>query len=219
MMPMPRPTDGSGLTEAKREIRTALIARRRAIPAWLRRRASRAICRRLASVSAWRRARTVFAYAAAGAEADPGPLVRAALRAGRVVAFPRTLAGGRLEFHRVVSFADLVTGAHGILEPPAARATRVLPGPGDLLLVPGVGFAPDGIRLGRGGGHYDRVLARRRGAVAIGLGFERQILPALPRGPHDVSLDALVTESRMVYPGAPRRQSFRSSASVPPTKN
>lgn len=204
--------------EAKRGIRAALLARRRSIPGWLRRLRSRAIARRLAGVSAWRRARAIFAYAAVGAEADGGPLVRTALESGRIVAFPRA-AGGRVEFHRIRSLGDLAPGAHGISEPPAGRGTRLVPGAGDIILVPGVGFAADGTRLGRGGGHYDRALARRRGAVAIGLGFESQVLPALPRAAHDVRLEALVTESRVRLFGDPPPQSRRSSAIVPPTKN
>jgi 5-formyltetrahydrofolate cyclo-ligase len=211
--------DRNRLEEAKREIRRGLLARRRATPGWLRRLRSRSITQRLAGVSAWARARTIFAYSAVGAEADPSPLLRAALQAGRSVAFPRVLPGGRLEFNRVGSLAELAPGALGIPEPPAGRGTNVSPGAGDLVLVPGVAFALDGVRLGRGGGHYDRALARRRGAVALGLGFEGQLLPALPWGDRDVRLEALVTESRTLFFGTAPGHSLRSSAIVPPTKN
>lgn len=66
------------------------------------------------------------------------------------------------------------------------------PQPGDLLLVPALGFAPDGSRLGRGRGLYDRTLAALpRGAWSLGVGQSLQLRPALPTEPHDVLLTAL----------------------------
>jgi 5-formyltetrahydrofolate cyclo-ligase len=66
----------------------------------------------------------------------------------------------------------------------------------DCVLVPGVAFSEDGLRLGRGGGYYDATLARMARAVRVGLAFDRQIVPALPREAHDASLDAVVSETR-----------------------
>ncbi len=208
----------SQLDEAKREVRRALLARRKGMAGLVRRLRSRLVCRRVGELSVWRRARAVFAYAAWGAEPDLAPLLRSALRAGRPVAFPVT-RGARLEFRRVRSLGDLAPGSLGILEPAVGRGTRVTPGPGDLVLVPGVGFTASGDRLGRGGGHYDRALARRSGAAAVGVGFDLQIVPGLPCGARDVRMDAVVTESRTHWCGTVRRQSLRSSTSMPPTKN
>ncbi len=65
--------------------------------------------------------------------------------------------------------------------------------PDDLLLLPGVAFTRSGARLGRGGGHYDRLL-RAIPAAAFGLAFELQIESALPLEPHDQRVRAVVTE-------------------------
>jgi 5-formyltetrahydrofolate cyclo-ligase len=73
------------------------------------------------------------------------------------------------------------------------------PGRVDVVIVPGVAFAPDGSRLGQGGGWYDRFLAGvRPDCVTIGVGFDAQLLDALPVEPHDVRLDLIVTESGAV---------------------
>jgi 5-formyltetrahydrofolate cyclo-ligase len=67
----------------------------------------------------------------------------------------------------------------------------------DAVMMPGVAFSVDGLRLGRGGGYYDATLKRvPLRALRIGLGFDVQVVPSLPREPHDVPLDLLVTEAR-----------------------
>ena len=53
-------------------------------------------------------------------------------------------------------------------------------------------------RLGRGGGYYDRFLARlRRGTALLGIAFDRQIVDAVPTEPHDVPVDCVITERRV----------------------
>ncbi|MCA9774770.1 MAG: 5-formyltetrahydrofolate cyclo-ligase, partial [Myxococcales bacterium] len=85
---------------------------------------------------------------------------------------------------------------HGILEPDGGRPEAPVSAM-DLIVVPGLGFDPEGGRLGWGAGYYDRVLARRGArAVTIGLAYESQILPALPRDAHDVAMDVVATEAR-----------------------
>jgi 5-formyltetrahydrofolate cyclo-ligase len=66
----------------------------------------------------------------------------------------------------------------------------------DVVIVPGVAFAPDGARLGQGGGWYDRFLASvRPDCTSIGVGFDPQVVEVLPTEPHDIRLDSIVTES------------------------
>jgi 5-formyltetrahydrofolate cyclo-ligase len=66
----------------------------------------------------------------------------------------------------------------------------------DVVIVPGVAFAPDGARLGQGGGWYDRFLASvRPDCTSIGVGFDAQVVDVLPTEPHDIRLHGVVTES------------------------
>ena len=65
------------------------------------------------------------------------------------------------------------------------------------LLVPGLGFTERGERLGRGGGHYDRVLGQFLG-LSVGLCFEQQLQSHLPREAHDQRVEMVVTDERVI---------------------
>jgi 5-formyltetrahydrofolate cyclo-ligase len=65
----------------------------------------------------------------------------------------------------------------------------------DLWLIPGLAFSPDGIRLGRGGGYYDRLLAGTSGTKA-GILYECQLMPDIPFESHDICMNILVMENK-----------------------
>jgi 5-formyltetrahydrofolate cyclo-ligase len=87
----------------------------------------------------------------------------------------------------------LEAGPYGALQP-GAEAEDVMP---DVVFTPLVGFTAEGDRLGHGGGHYDRWLATHPGVPAVGLGWDCQLLKALPRESHDIALDAVITPTRL----------------------
>ncbi len=130
-------------------------------------------------------------YAGIGAEIDPrfveehmGPH-----------AFPRVVGPGLLSFH-IAAWHELVPGPLGIPHP-VAGAPPVTP---RLLLVPLLAATPDGVRLGQGGGFYDRALKalRARGPVtAIGLAWDVQVAEMLPSENWDQRLDWLATPTRL----------------------
>lgn len=153
----------------------------------------RAAAERLAPLVA--NAHLVGAHAAAGSEID----VSAALTGaeGRV-AWPRLREDGGLSFH-CCHRAELVGDRHGVAEAPPGLP-EVFP---DLLLVPLLLFDGQGNRLGQGGGHFDRTLARLRQMGpgvpplrAVGVAFDMQEVDALPVEPWDAPLDAIATPSR-----------------------
>jgi 5-formyltetrahydrofolate cyclo-ligase len=70
-----------------------------------------------------------------------------------------------------------------------------LPEAMDLILVPGLAFSKDRHRLGRGGGFFDRLLVgRAAGAFKLGVCFSFQLLETIPTEPHDIAIDAIVSE-------------------------
>lgn len=91
---------------------------------------------------------------------------------------------------------DLEVGPWGMRQP-ARSASAVIP---DVIFVPLVGFDPTGARLGMGAGHYDRWLEAHPPALAIGLAWDCQEVPALPVEPHDRALTAIVTPTRLIGP-------------------
>ncbi|WP_426163746.1 5-formyltetrahydrofolate cyclo-ligase [Sandarakinorhabdus sp. DWP1-3-1] len=144
-----------------------------------------------------RGATVIASYAGVGAEVDPGPIeaLLASSRPPPHVAFP-LVTGRDLSFH-IAAWADLKPGVLGIPEP-AATAPRVTP---DLLLVPLLAVTTAGVRLGQGGGYYDRTLRSLRAAgpvTAIGLAWDVQLADALPRDPWDELLDWVATPTRLV---------------------
>lgn len=64
----------------------------------------------------------------------------------------------------------------------------------DLIFVPGVAFTSQGDRIGRGGGHYDRLLKTSK-AIHVGLAFTFQLVDTLPREPHDIPIHVVITET------------------------
>ena len=91
---------------------------------------------------------------------------------------------------------DLEKGDYGLMQP-AADATALIP---DVLFVPLLAFDERGARLGQGGGHYDRWLADHPGTMAIGLGWDCQLVDTVPTENHDMPLAAIVTPTRLYGP-------------------
>lgn len=80
----------------------------------------------------------------------------------------------------------------GILGPKLS-AKEVSP---KIIIVPGLGFTKDGVRLGRGKGFYDRYL-EDSSVIKIGIGFQMQIIEHIPTEPHDVRMDFVVTDQKI----------------------
>ncbi|WP_435417773.1 5-formyltetrahydrofolate cyclo-ligase [Parerythrobacter aurantius] len=94
--------------------------------------------------------------------------------------------------------SDLVEGPFALMQPPG-NAAEILP---DAVIVPLVGFTATGLRLGQGGGHYDRWLERHQGRTKVGLAWDVQLAESLPEEAHDQLLDVVVTPTRMYGPFA-----------------
>jgi 5-formyltetrahydrofolate cyclo-ligase len=177
----------------KRELRSELIASRARLGSVERQAASTAIAARLTALAPFRAAETVGLYAPLGTEVDVSPIALAVLARGGRVVFPRSVAGERRLVFCACNLGELVRGPLGAGEPPPG-AREVPLSEIHCFVIPGVGFSRDGLRLGRGGGYYDVTLKQALGAIRIGVAFNLQLRPELPREPHDVPLDAIVTE-------------------------
>jgi 5-formyltetrahydrofolate cyclo-ligase len=86
--------------------------------------------------------------------------------------------------------------AHGILEP--VKASIAAPSDLRVIVVPGLAFDAQGGRLGHGRGHFDRLLAQS-GALLVGLCFENRLVETVPMEAHDVRMDVVATEKRMLF--------------------
>lgn len=157
-----------------------------------------AATRHLAASPELLRARRVAIFAALPLEVPTYPFFALLRRLGRTVLLPRVRPHEALDFAPLARWEELRRTGFGLLEPPAG-APSVMPGPGDLVLVPGLGFDRRGGRLGRGGGYYDRTFPPEAPApTLVALAFACQILEQVPAGPHDRCMDGLVTEYGML---------------------
>lgn len=158
--------------------------------------ASARICQRLTEQSVWKRAQSVLFYFPMSDEPDIHCLFRTALDAGKAAAFPRYSPTHQhyvaCQVHNLER--DLRPGTFGIHEP-AAECPIFDRKKLDLVLVPGVGFALNGFRLGRGKGYYDRLLAEMSG-FKCGVAFEWQLAVEIPAESHDICLDCILTPTR-----------------------
>ena len=189
---------GAALREAKRALRRRVLAERDALSGEARAAASRAIVARFLARPDFAAARGVLLTIPFRNEWDTAPLVRAALAAGKTVAVPRVDRDARMLELRVIAdlARDVGPGFRDIPEP--LEHCPLLPRDAiDFVVVPGVAYDREGRRLGYGGGYYDRLLPllSPRAARVAGA-FDVQIVDRVPAGPNDVTIDAVVTESR-----------------------
>jgi 5-formyltetrahydrofolate cyclo-ligase len=200
-MTPPGDDERSATRLAKKRWRRSIIAAIAAIEPGHRSAQEDALVEAFPRLPGWSAARTVLLYVSAfPEEIGTGRLLAIAYEAGRRVILPRVdLAERRLRLHRVDDpRSDLRPGVLDIPEPHAGLP-EVAPEVVDWALVPGVAFDERGYRLGRGAGHYDRLLpAMRPDCACWALAFGCQLVPALPVEPHDIALDGITTPDRTI---------------------
>jgi 5-formyltetrahydrofolate cyclo-ligase len=177
--------------------RTRLIDERRALPLADRKRVADAIAARAAELEALKgRPCCVGFYWPIRGEPDLREFVRSLLDRGFTAALPVVVEkNAPVEFHRFTPTTRLTRQSVWGIPIPAER-DPVRP---DVLLVPLVGMDEQCFRLGYGGGYYDRTLASLMPRpYAIGVGFELGRLETIYPQPHDIPMDVVITEARLV---------------------
>ena len=169
---------------------------RRRLAAWPkedRRKASESIFRALTASPEWEKIRVLGLFLSLPDEPETRDLIRRAWEQGKIVALPKT------DIQHGLTWWEILPGPlpslETLWEPLPGNHVSIRPESIEGFCVPGRAFDARGVRLGRGGRHYDRALARRsREAWVAGLFFGIQEVENLPREAHDVSLPAVVTE-------------------------
>ena len=192
------------MTGEKNTLRAQIREALKKMPPERRASASAEACARLMQQTVWQKAQSVLFYAPLPEELDVWPLLMTALAAGKTVSLPRFDAEQKnyVACHIKDAARDLREGQFGIREPgelcPRISLNRL-----DLILVPGIAFDLNGYRLGRGKGHYDRLLAEA-GGPTCGVAFDEQIVSQIPTEPHDVRLNCILTPTRWRCAAGPR---------------
>ena len=180
------------MTARKTALRDQLVTSRRRLSLLQLREAADAIAAHLLAAEPVRRAATVAAYVSVGSEPGTGPLLDALHAAGRRVILPVLLPDDDLDW--AVLTGTVVPAARGLLEPPGPRLGLEAVATADVVLTPGLAVDRTGMRLGRGGGSYDRVLARVPvGTFTCTLLHEGELVDRVPADGHDRRVVAAVT--------------------------
>lgn len=112
------------------------------------------------------------------------------------------IESSELQPRQVTSLDDLQRGPMNVWEP-KPHCPRIAIAALDIILVPGLAFTRDGLRLGRGGGYYDRLLANPAcRAKRIAIAFDLQIVDSIPVEPHDQRVHQIITESGLIQASA-----------------
>lgn len=184
------------MADEKKYLRTILRESRAALSAEVAAALSARVQARLLGTTLYQMAPAVVLYAATDNELATDLILADSLRAGRQVFYPRldpTLRSILLAPIR--DRHELKPGAYGILEPPGERAIAPQQLGAALICVPGLAFSPAGARLGRGGAHYDRLLAQiGPETLTAGMAYSFQVLDSLPESGHDRRLHFVITE-------------------------
>ena len=174
----------------KPALRRAVLSRRAALPPDERARIARTAVEVLVPEAG---SGPVAASLSIGSEPGTAELLVALALAGVEVLLPVLLPDGDLDWAR--SGEGVQPGAHRLLEPTGTRLGPDAVVACTLLVVPALSVDRTGVRLGRGGGSYDRALRRAAGR-SVALLHDGEAVTALPAEPHDVPVHAVLTPAR-----------------------
>ncbi|MEY9962975.1 5-formyltetrahydrofolate cyclo-ligase [Streptacidiphilus sp. MAP12-16] len=191
----------------KTTLRSRLLAARAGMSPEQRKEAAEALAGRSLELVPAQVPAVVAGYVSIGAEPGTRALLDALRARGVRVLLPVLLADNDLDWGTYEGTQRLVRARMGLWEPEGARLGPEAVCGADLVLMPGLAVDRQGVRLGRGGGSYDRVLARLAAAGSparlVTLLYDSEVLPSVPAEPHDRRVDAAVTPSKLyLFEGA-----------------
>jgi 5-formyltetrahydrofolate cyclo-ligase len=163
-----------------------MLAARRDLAPEHRRAAGRQLRDAMLGLPEMQMAGTVAAYVSVGAEPDTRGLLFALWKRGTYVLVPVLRPDGDLDWASYEGPESLAPGPRGLLEPTEPRRGVTAIASADLVIVPALAVDAAGRRLGRGGGSYDRALARVGGSVlTVALLYDGELVDEVPAAGHD----------------------------------
>ena len=184
---------------AKLALRDQLVTARGRLPVAEIAARAQAIAGHLTAAAEVRRAATVAAYVSVGREPGTGVLLDALASAGKRVILPLLQPDNDLDWAAYTGADGLVSAGRGRLGPAGPLLGLDAIATADVVVVPGLAVDRTGLRLGRGGGSYDRALSRVPvGTFTCVVLNDDEVLDAVPAAPHDRRVTAAVTEERLL---------------------
>ncbi len=154
-----------------------------------------AIQRILMSLRAIQNAKSVFCFISHGSEVDTHGIINQLVAQKIQLAVPKIMESNTMSAILFRNWQELEAGQLGILTP---RDNTDIIEKFDVTITPGLGFSANGSRLGYGRGYYDSWFQRNDGGLKIALAYEMQIQIDLSSDEHDIKVDMIVTEQRVL---------------------
>ncbi len=157
----------------------------------------------LYSLPEFKKAKNILFYVSFNNEASTVDMIKELLDNGEkniIVPFVEK-NNPMLQLSELKNFNDLEPKTFEILEPKKNKIKKIEADKIDLIIVPGIVFDKNGHRIGYGYGYYDRLLEELNNAVKIGLCYGFQLVDKVPKEQHDIPVDIIVTEKRILKTG------------------
>ena len=147
----------------------------------------------LRKIDFFRSAKNIAAYYSIGSEVHTQDILQEILNSGKQLALPKVIKND-LVFKKISSFSELEQGNFSIMEPKDRCETVENLA---VIIVPAIALTKEGFRLGYGFGYYDRFLHGKK-LMTIALSYAKQIIKSFPHDEHDVKINYIVTEDKVV---------------------
>jgi 5-formyltetrahydrofolate cyclo-ligase len=184
----------------KKTIRRKVLKKRDEIPTVVKKIKDALIKQGLFSLPEFIAAKTVFFYASFRSEVETLSMIKESLKLGKRIVLPKVdKERHMLRLYEIKDISELSPGYMGIPEPLLPNDRLVSLDDFDLVIIPGVVFDYSGNRLGYGTGYYDIFLSKSEGKKPIvALAYEEQLVDSIPAETHDVKINAIVTDKRVI---------------------
>lgn len=185
----------------KKALKEELLRKRKALSKSEITEKSAAIKERLFSLNEFKNSKNIMFYVSFNNEVDTINTIKGLLdKNEKKVIVPFVEKNNSiLQLSEIKDFNDLEPKTFGILEPRENKIKNFDIGKLDLAIVPGIAFDKNGHRIGYGHGYYDGLLGKlNKNTTKIGLCYEFQLIDKIAEEKHDVPMDAIITEKRVL---------------------
>ncbi|MDP3111563.1 MAG: 5-formyltetrahydrofolate cyclo-ligase [Thermodesulfovibrionales bacterium] len=187
-------------SEIKKTIRRETLQRRDSIAKNLKAEKDISILQRIIMLPEFSAAKKILFYASFRSEVDTIDLIKLSLHLEKTAVLPRVCREENiLRLYEIKSINELARGYMWILEPSVDEARLRKMSDIDLVIIPGAAFDTQGNRLGYGAAYYDKLLATMERKIPIvAPAYEEQIVEKIPAEPHDIKVDKIITDKRVI---------------------
>ncbi len=184
----------------KQILKSEIFERRKALSKSEIKEKSAKIKEKLYSLSEFKTSKNILLYVSFNNEVDTINIIKDLLiKKEKNVLVPYVDKDKLIRISKINSFDDLEPKTFGILEPKKNKIRNFDIDELDLVIVPGIVFDKNGHRIGYGHGYYDKFLEKlRKNTIKIGLCCDFQLIDKIPEEKHDVPMDIIVTEKRIL---------------------